>query len=149
MMGMKKRMKRGGKAMKKRVKKKQGGMTKAPSVTRDARGPLKKGPSVTRDGRGPLKIKPGSKGAGTRDKPFKLSQVMNKKGTTYSGKLGDFMKKRNEPGGGEAAKKRLEKIRANRKGGGMMKKRMKRGGRAMKRGGGMMKKRMKRGGRAK
>ena len=113
----------------------------------------RKAPSVTRDGRGPLRQKPGDRGAGTRDKPLKLSQIMNKKGTVYSGKLGEFMKKRNEPGGGEEAKKRLEKIRANRKGGGMMKKRMKRGGMAKKKrvkamGGGMMKKRMKRGGRA-
>ena len=90
----------------------------------------KKAPLVTRDGKGPLRQKPGDRGAGTRDKPLKLSQIMNKKGTVYSGKLGEFMKKRNEPGGGEEAKKRLEKIRANRKGGGIMKKRMKRGGRA-------------------
>ena len=107
-------------------------------------------PLVSRDGKGPLRSKPGDRGAGTRDKPLKLSQVMNKKGTVYSGKLGEFMKKRNEPGAKSKTQEMIEKRRREGKmGGGMMKKRMKRGGRAMKRGGGMMKKRMKRGGRAK
>ena len=120
----------------------------------------RKAPSVTRDGKGPLRQKPGDRGAGTRDKPLKLSQVMNKKGTVYSGKLGEFMKKRNEPGAKSKTQEMIEKRkREGKMGGGMMKKRMKRGGRAMKRGGGMMKpkmmgggmmkKRMKRGGRAK
>ena len=120
----------------------------------------KTAPLVTRDGKGPLRQKPGDRGAGTRDKPLKLSQVMNKKETVYSGKLGEFMKKRNEPGAKSKTQEMIEKRKRDGKmGGGMMKKRMKRGGRAMKRGGGMMKpkmmgggmmkKRMKRGGRAK
>ena len=114
----------------------------------------RKAPSVTRDGRGPLRQKPGDRGAGTRDKPLKLSQVMNKRGTVYSGKLGDFMKKRNEPGAKSKTQEMIEKRkREGKMGGGMMKKRMKRGGMAKKKrvkamGGGMMKKRMKRGGRA-
>ncbi len=114
----------------------------------------RKAPSVTRDGRGPLRQKPGDRGAGTRDKPLKLSQVMNKRGTVYSGKLGDFMKKRNEPGAKSKTQEMIEKRkREGKMGGGMMKKRMKRGGMAKKKrvkamGGGAMKKRMKRGGRA-
>ena len=80
---------------------------------------------------------------------------MNKKGTVYSGKLGEFMKKRNEPGAKSKTQEMIEKRkREGKMGGGMMKKRMKRGGMAKKKrvkamGGGMMKKRMKRGGRAK
>ena len=93
----------------------------------------RKAPSVTRDGRGPLRQKPGDRGAGTRDKPLKLSQVMNKKGTVYSGKLGEFMKKRNEPGAKSKTQEMIEKRkREGKMGGGMMKKRMKRGGMAKK-----------------
>ena len=146
-------MKRGGKAMKKRVKKIQGGMTKAEAkkFTSDMgsqkftiKKPKKKMTEAeARKFTSSMKTKtfPGFKGGAGKDTPLKKSQLMNKKGTTYSGKLGDFMKKRNAPGGGTSAKERLAKIRANRKGGGMMKPKMM--------GGGMMKKRMKRGGKAK
>ena len=140
MMGMKKRMKRGGKAMKKRVKKKQGGMTKAEAkkFTSDMgsqkftiKKPKKKMTEAeARKFTSSMKTKtfPGFKGGAGKDTPLKKSQLMNKKGTTYSGKLGDFMKKRNAPGTKSKTQQLLEKRRREgKKLGGVMKKRVKSG----------------------
>ncbi len=129
--------------MVRRVKKKNGGMTKAqakkytsdmgsqkftidkpkPSLTKAQ---AKKYTSSMKNKK--LPYQSGGKG---KDTPLKKSQLMNTKGTVYTGKLADAMKKKNKPGAGSKLPKKVGALRrSNKMGGGMMKKRMKRGGRA-------------------
>ena len=140
-------MKRGGGAMKKRVKKKNGGMTKAEAkkFTSDMGSqrftiPMKKKKMTKAEAKkytSSMKTKtfPGFRGGKDKDTPLKKSQLMNKKGTTYSGKLGDFMKKRNAPGTKSKTQQLLEKRkREGKKLGGVMKKRVKSGRRPVRMG---------------
>ena len=129
MMGMKKRMKRGGSAKKKRAKAMGGGMMKK---RMKAGGVAKKRfPDLSGDGKVTKKdvlmgrgvIKKGTPKAAMTDKETRSKE--------QKGKLSKLMERVNKmKRGGVAKKKRAKKKRAKAMGGGMMKKRMKRGGRA-------------------
>jgi len=115
MMGMKKRMKRGGKAMKKRVKKKFGGMTDRQRAESQQPGRKKKQISKTAKGSnltGKATFSKAVKNA-VRSKDGKIVRSKSGKAITFGG-----------------ANKGGMKSREGRMGGGMMKKRMKRGGKA-------------------
>jgi len=108
MMGMKKRMKKGGSAKKKRVKKAVGGVAKGRKVTRISPKPKNRVPDAIAD--------------------TSKAKVVKNKGKAVINKNPRTGKTTKVTFGG--ANKGGKKSREGRMGGGMMKKRMKRGGRA-------------------
>ena len=106
MMGMKKRMKRGGKAMKKRVKKKIGGTIES-----------RRKKTSNEEMKSAMKDRGRGKGAASSKRVMSGSKVVRGFNQKSAVKFG-------------GANKAGKKSREGRMGGGMMKKRMKRGGKA-------------------
>ena len=120
MMGMKKRMKKGGSAKKKRVKKAVGGVAKGRKVTRISPKPKNRVPDAIADNRKnrvPDAIADTSKAKVVKNKGKAVINKNPRTGKTTKVTFG-------------GANKGGKKSREGRMGGGMMKKRMKRGGRA-------------------